>query len=182
MCGLLCCFTLDHLYSLNGFYILYHRPSFDKLFSLGWNEHSYFFGSSDAYLRNPGDRRERKLLSICESMERGISRPLTTGPVASESFQDEYHLDTISSAALLSSESMKMHEAPRRVAEEDGFIKPFFPPPMLSLPSDLRRGLQDAGFETIARSDLARLPTAMQQKARQLAKLLTTLVENNPDP
>ena len=158
----------------------YFRPSFERLFSLGWNEDCYFFGNSDTYVTNPCDGRERKLLAFGESLERGLARPLTTVLPALDPLQDEDCHDTGGSESTLS-DSIKLHKAPRRATEEDQFIRPPCASSILSLPSHLRRHLRNAGFNPIGCLDLARLPTAIHEKAYQHAKLLCDMVKDDPD-
>jgi hypothetical protein len=156
------------------------RPSFERLFSLGWNEDGYFFGNSDTFVANPSDTRERKLLALTECLERGLSRPLATGLPAVDPLLDEEHNNTGGSESTLS-DSIKLHKASRRISEEDQFIRPPCTSSMLSLPGLLRRHLRDAGFNSICRGALALLPTAIQDKAHEQAKLLADLVEDDSD-
>ena len=158
----------------------YFRPSFERIFSLGWNEDGYFFGNSDTYLTNPCDGRERKLLALGESLERGLARPPTTGLPASEPFQDDDCRDTGGSESTLS-DSIKLHKAPCRATEEEQFIRTPCASSMLSLPSRLRRHLRNAGFKPMGHLDLARLPAAILDKAYQQAKLLCDVVKDDPD-
>jgi hypothetical protein len=147
---------------------------------LGWNEDGYFFGNSDTFVTNPGDGRDRKLLALSESLERGLARPLATGLPALDPFQDEDYHDTGGSESTLS-DSIKLHKAPCRASEEDQFIRPTCTSSMLSLPSHLRRHLRNAGFNPMGQFDLARLPTTMQDKAYQQAKLLSEMVKDDSD-
>jgi hypothetical protein len=156
------------------------RPSFERLFSLGWNEDGYFFGDSDTLVANPTDSRERKLLALTESLERGLSRPLATGLPPSDPLLDEESHDTGDSESTLS-DSIKLHKASRRISVEDQFIRSPCAPSMLSLPCLLRGHLRDARFNPICHVALARLPTAKQNKASQQAKLLSNLLEGDSD-
>jgi hypothetical protein len=158
----------------------YFRPSFERLVWLGWNVDGFFLGESDTFVANPSDSRERKLLALTESLERGLSRPLATGLPSLDPLIDEECHNTCGSESTLS-DSIKLHKASRRISEEDQFIRPPCASAMLSLPCLLRGHMRDARFNPIRHGDLARLPTAMQNKACQQAKLLSDLLEGDSD-
>lgn len=157
------------------------RPKFERLFSLGWNEDGCFFGANDAYVQYPGSSSERYLIARCEAMERGLSCALSAGTASTDTYLGDDDHDTAAASESLA-ESIKLHESPRSVSEEDFYIRPSTASSMLSLPDDLRRHVAGGGLNIIGQDALACLPIAIENKACRLARLLSDLVEEDTHP
>lgn len=54
------------------------RPSEERLFSSGWNEHSCFYGSSETYVTRTFTGREQNLLRRHANLFRGVSAQMTS--------------------------------------------------------------------------------------------------------
>ena len=178
--GFACRQTFYDAHNLTEWHSRIHRPSFERLSSLGWNEEGYFFGNCDTYMRYPTSTRERRLLARSASLERGLSLAPSTGTTSLDSYQDDDHHDPRVPESL--AETIKLHEAPRRVCEEDLFMTPHTSSSMLSVPNDLRRHVREYGLNMIGQSDLVCLPMAIEDKACRLAGLLSDLLREDADP
>lgn len=156
------------------------RPNFERLYKLGWNEDGCFFGSSEAYTSYPSSTREKRLLSLSESLERGSACALSLSLVPLNEYDgnDDHEKEASDSLA----ETIKLHDAPRRLSEEDLFVRSYSTPSLLALPGDLRTHVLESGHTLMKQDALVSLPMAAEDKAHRLARLLSDLLEEDCDP
>lgn len=128
----------------------------------------------------PSSTYEKQLLARSERLERGLPRALSAGAAPPDSYQDDGHDEEGASESL--AESIKLHEAPRRISEEELFIIPLMAPSILSLPDELRRHANEIGHKLVGQSELACLSRASESKACRMARLLSEFLEEEADP
>lgn len=128
-------------------------------------------------MRYPSSTSDRQLVARSELLERGLSRAISA---SSDSCHQDDHHEAEASESL--AESIKLNEAPRRLSDEELFVRPLPAPTLLTLPDELRRPLAESGHKLISQEEMICLPKATEDKVHRLARLFADLLEEDVDP
>ena len=127
----------------------------------------------------PDSTYEKQLISRSERLDRGFPHALSVG-TSSDLYQDDAHHEANAPESL--AESIKLREEPSHLSEESLFVRPPELSSIHSLPDELRRHVMESGHNLVDPSEMVRLPIAAEDKAYEMARLLSDFLEEDTDP
>jgi hypothetical protein len=145
-------------------------PSAERLYDLGWNDTSCFFGDPETYVTAPRGARERKLIRAVMTSMRGFSSQPTLMQAEKDEGMDPEDLDAFSINETILG------------ADEDMFLPQHIAVPIQSIPYLLRGGHGTESQGKIGCTSLVRLEQTQAEYLAKAAKLMRCIIPDQLQP
>lgn len=154
------------------------RPTIERIFTSGWNDSAFFFGSSDSYVTRPTSKRDRSELSkahFYSSIMHSISN--TSKSDADDNSKSSSSMSSLTLASSLSNaetNSSSQGSLGTSQSGDDTFLQLCASSPVYSLPSMLRGS---AGLPF--REHMCLLATRRRERAAEAITSTTALLDDH---